>query len=220
MKNEITKYIINKTFDFIPIQYEMEAYAAEHHVPIISRDSLDLVVSLLKIKRPKKILEFGTAIGYSAILMASNVETDARIFSFERNEKRYETAVKNIKKAGLENSIFVYNEDATKSSKTLEDKEFDFVFIDAAKGQYKAFFDLVFDKVTPGGVIVSDNIFHKGLVCLQDINSVEKRQRTIYRRMNEYLDFLKSENDDFFTSLIPIGDGIAITYKSERKINE
>lgn len=222
MKNLIDAYIEEKTFEFSPLQLEMEAYAREHHVPIISRDSLDLLISLLKIKKPRRVLEFGTAIGYSAILMAMQLEGGAKIISFERNEPRYERALENIEKANLKDRIQVYNMDAAEANHILDGQSFDFVFIDAAKGQYQVFFDMVYDKLAAGAIIVSDNIFHKGLVCIKDAQDVDKRQRTIYRRMNDYLGYLKSKEkkNEFFTSLIPIGDGIAITYKNERVVDE
>lgn len=218
--NKTDEFIIKKTFPFFPLQLEMEDYAREHHVPIISRDSLDFLISILKLKKPKSVLEFGTAIGYSSIVMASHLEKDARILTFERNVPRFNLALENIKKANFENMIEVCNMDATEADGYLTDKKFDLVFIDAAKGQYQLFFDLAYDLVEPGGVIVSDNIFHKGVVFEEDVMQVDKRQRTIYKRMNAYLDFLKTKNSDFFTSLIPIGDGIALTYKNERAMNE
>ena len=87
------------------------------------------------------------------------------------------------------------------------------MFIDAAKGQYRLFFDMAFPHVSKGGVMVSDNMFHKGIVFEEHISRVEKRQRTIYKRMRAYIDFLKKDNDLFFSTLLPVGDGVAITYK-------
>ena len=220
MDNIIGEYIKGKTFEFLPQQLEMESYARDHHIPIVSRDSLDLIVSLLKIKKPKSILEFGTAIGYSAILMAYHTDEDTQIITLERDKDRYDVAMDNISKVGFNHRIKVYNMDAMEARELFEEEEFDFVFIDAANGQYKVFFDLVYDRIASGGIIVSDNILHKGLVCAADIKDVDKRHRTIYKRMNSYLDFLKSKESDSFTSLIPIGDGIAITHKNERNKNE
>lgn len=205
-------FIKEKTFDIYEGQNFLEEYAKENMVPIISKESLDFLITLIKIKKPKKIIEFGTAIGYSAISMAMQCN-DIEVLSFERNQKRYEVALENIKKFNLQNRIKVYNIDATDSKKIFENKKFDMAFIDAAKGQYKIFFDLVFDNINNEGIIVSDNLFHKDIVLERDIKKVEKRQRTIYRRMNDYIKFLKNENNNFFTSILPIGDGIAVTYK-------
>lgn len=220
MEEQISTYIKNKTFSFCPLQEEMEAYAEAHHVPIISRDSLDFLVMLLKLKKPKKILEIGTAIGYSSIVMASVLTDDAKITTLERDRARYDMAIENIKKAGLEDIIQVRYIDARESREILQGEKYDFVFIDAAKGQYQLFFDLIFDLVEDGGIIVSDNIFYKGMVCASDINDIDRRQRTIYKRMNQYLTFLKTKNDAHDTALVPIGDGLAITYKKGDFYNE
>lgn len=211
-RKKVENFIIERTYSDSELQSEMEVYAKENHVPIISRDSLGVLTNIIRISKPNTILEFGTAIGYSSIMMMAALEGMVTIHSFERNLKRYETALENIKKSGYEN-INVYNLDATTAYELLHNQNFDMVFIDAAKGQYQLFFDMVYDKVNPGGIIISDNIFHKGMVCEIDIQNVERRQRTIYRRMNDYLDFLTSPNDKFYSCLIPIGDGMAITYK-------
>lgn len=211
--NNFKKYIESKTTPFFDMQIEMEKYAQEYNIPIVSRDSLDLLISIVKIRKPKAILEFGTAIGYSTIAMASQSDIDTQIISFERDPVRYEEALKNIKKMGMEDRITVYNVDPLVDSSMLSNQKFDLVFVDAAKGQYRAFFDLIFDNVFPYGIIISDNIFHKGMVIQEDISLIEKRYRTIYKRMKDYLIFLKHENKNFFTTLVPIGDGIAITYK-------
>lgn len=217
-KHNIQEYIKKKTFSFFEIQSELESYAQQYHIPIISRDSLDLLIGIIKIKKPQKILEFGTAIGYSTIAMATQADPSSKIISFERDVIRYREAQKNIDKMGMQDRIVVYNQDVLTDHEILQDQIFDLVFIDAAKGQYRAFFDLIFDKVSPGGVIISDNIFHKGMIVEETASSVDKRYRTIYKRMNEYIDHLKSENDDFFTTLVPIGDGIAITYKYRKEV--
>lgn len=218
--DKIKEYIIEKTFSISNLQLEMEKFAVQNHVPIITRDSLDLLISLIKIKKPKQILEFGTAIGYSSIIMANYLDKDAKIITVERNQARYDQAISNIKKSGLEDKITVYHMEALEIKELIKDIQFDMVFIDAAKGQYRLFFDMIFEQVNPSGIIVSDNIFHKGMVCEKDKSKVIRRQRTIYNRMNDYLSFLKEENNRFYTCLIPIGDGMAITYKNERVINE
>lgn len=218
--NNFKKFIESKTTPFFDIQMEMEEYAREYNIPIVSRDSLDLLISIVKIKKPKAILEFGTAIAYSTIAMASQAEKDTTIISFERDVVRYEEAQKNIKKMGMEDQITVYNVDPLVDSSVISDQQFDLVFIDAAKGQYRVFFDLVFDNVSPNGIIISDNIFHKGMVIQKDVSLIEKRYRTICKRMNEYLSYLKQENKNFFTTLIPIGDGIAITHKYGKDFDE
>lgn len=209
----VSEYIIEKTYEDFELQLEMESYAKENVVPIVSRDTLALIKTMLELKKPKNILEFGTAIGYSSIMMCNTLKSECKITTVERNEKRYLKAIENIKKAGYENHITVVHNDALESEEILKMQTYDMVFIDAAKGQYKLFFDMVYENVVSDGIIISDNIFHKAMVCQKDIADVERRQRTIYRRMNEYLDFLTKPNEKFCTSLIPIGDGLAITYK-------
>lgn len=214
--NALQRYIIGKTVPHHELQLELEAYAAQHHVPIISRDSLDMIMTLLRIHRPKHILEFGTAIGYSAIMMASAAR-DVQVTTFERDEARYEQAMDNIRRADLTDRIHAHLCDAQQAAALIAQSQYDFVFIDAAKAQYQRFFDMVYDYVVPGGVIVSDNIFYREMVCLESERDVPKRDRTIYKRMRAYLDFLKNHPERFFTSLVPIGDGLAITYKREKE---
>ncbi len=209
----VSEYIIEKTYEDFELQLEMESYAKENVVPIVSRDTLAFIKTMLELKKPKNILEFGTAIGYSSIMMCNTLKADCKITTVERNEKRYLKAIENIKKAGYENHITVVHKDALDSEEILKMQTYDMVFIDAAKGQYKLFFDMIYENVVSDGIIISDNIFHKAMVCQKNIADVERRQRTIYRRMNEYLDFLTKPNEKFCTSLIPIGDGLAITYK-------
>lgn len=210
------KYIEKNTFSFFEMQKEMEDYAQEYNVPIITKDSLDLLMSFVKIKKPKKIFEFGAAIGYSAIAMAVG-SSCSHITTIERDLQRYNLALENISKMNLQNRIKIYNVDAKDSCEIIKQEMYDLVFIDAAKGHYREYFDMIFENVNKGGIILSDNIFYKGLIFEENASDVEKKQRTIYKRMTEYIKFLKSNNENFFTSLVPIGDGIAITYKCERE---
>lgn len=209
----VSEYINYKTHEISELQLEMEMYAKENVVPIVSRDTLALLKSVVEIKKPKKILEFGTAIGYSSIMLCATLKGECEITSLERNEKRYNKALENIAKSGFKEQIKVNHIDALESKEIIEKNTYDLVFIDAAKGQYQLFFDMVYNNVESGGIIISDNIFHKAMVCEPEILNVHRRQRTIYRRMNDYLDFLTKTNDEFYTSLVPIGDGLAITYK-------
>lgn len=193
---------------------ELEIYAEENSVPIIHKEVSDLLKVMLKLTKPKRILEVGCAIGYSSIFFASIVGPDVEIITTERNEKMIEKAKENIKRAGLENNITILEGDAEETLKSV-DGEFDMVFIDAAKGQYQLFFDLVIDKVKTGGLVVSDNILYKGMVAHDDF--VVRRKKTIVKRMRNYLDYICS-CDYLSTSLIPIGDGVALSYKEgERK---
>ncbi|MGL5440638.1 MAG: O-methyltransferase [Filifactoraceae bacterium] len=200
------------------LKFEMEEYAKKNSIPIITKDTLNLLKTILLLKKPKKILEFGTAIGYSSIQIIDILGGDCEITTIERDEDRFKEAEKNIKKSGYNEQIRLIKGDAIEIDKYL-DRNYDFIFIDAAKGQYKKFFDKIINNVTEKALIVSDNIFYNTLVCKPDINSVERRQRTIYRRMNDYLDFL-TKTEGFFTSLVPIGDGLAITILNGENYNE
>ena len=191
---------------------EMELYAEENSVPIIHKEVAELLKVILKIHRPKRILEIGCAIGYSSILFSSILDNDVEIITTERNPVMLEKAVENIKKAGLEDKIKILVGDA---QETLKDGEFDMIFIDAAKGQYKMFFDMVIDKLKVDGLVISDNILYKGMIASDDL--VVRRKKTIVKRMRDYLDYI-CQSDYLDTSIIPIGDGLAISYKkSESK---
>lgn len=188
---------------------DMEEYAKENSVPIIHKEVGELLKVILDIKKPKRILEIGCAIGYSSIFFSNVLNNEVDIITTERNPIMIEQAEKNIKRANLEDRIKILIGDAEETLENLEGK-FDMVFIDAAKGQYKLFFDMVFDKVNTGGVIVSDNILYKGMIASDEF--VVKRKKTIVKRMRNYLDYI-CNREDLDTSIIPIGDGVAISYK-------
>lgn len=188
---------------------EIEDYGIDNQVPIITKDVEQLLKTILAIKKPKYILELGTAIGYSAILMASQTDEDTKIISIERNEKMYKKAKENIEKAGYSHRIEVVFADAKEIIEEL-DGPFDFVFLDAAKGQYKNFFDKIEAKLLPEAIVFSDNILFKGMVANDDL--VIRRKKTIVKRLREYIVYLMNL-DNYTTSIIPIGDGVALTHK-------
>lgn len=189
--------------------YEIENYAKENSVPIIHKEVAELLKVILKVHKPKKILEIGCAIGYSSIFFVNTLDGETEVITTERNPIMLEQAYKNIEKSGFLNKIKILEGNAEDTLKNLDEK-FDMVFIDAAKGQYKLFFDLVYDNVNIGGIIVSDNILYKGMIA--DDEYVVKRKKTIVKRMREYLDFI-CNNNELDTSIIPIGDGLAISIK-------
>lgn len=188
---------------------EMEIYAKDNSVPIIHKDVAELLRVLLKLKKPKRILELGCAIGYSSIFFVDVLEGDVDIITTERNPKMLEKANLNIEKSGYEKNIKILVGDA-KETLTEVDGKFDMIFIDAAKGHYKMFYDMVIDKLNPGGLIVSDNILYQGMIADEDL--VIRRKRTIVKRMRDYISFI-CECEDLDTSLIPMGDGVALSYK-------
>ena len=211
VNNLVEDYIRNTLKDKEGLLRELEVYANENNVPIVHKEVSDLLKVLLKVQRPKKILEVGCAIGYSSILFASSLDGEVEIITVERNEKMIEKAKENIKRAGLEDKITILEGDAEELLKTV-DGEFDMIFLDAAKGQYKLFYDMVIDKLKVDGLLISDNILYKGMVAHDDF--VIRRKKTIVKRMRNYLDYI-SNCDYLDTSLIPIGDGVALSYKNK-----
>lgn len=190
---------------------EMEEYAEENSVPIIHKEVSDFIKVLLDIHKPKRILEIGCAIGYSSIFFSNALNGNVEIITTERNPVMLEKAEENIKKAGLEDKIKILVGDAQETLKYIEGN-FDMIFIDAAKGQYKMFFDMVIDKLNTGGIVISDNILYKGMIASDEF--VVRRKKTIVKRMRDYLDYI-CQVDYLDTSIIPIGDGVAISYKKQ-----
>lgn len=211
VNNLVEDYIRTTLKDTKGLLKELEVYAAENNVPIVHKEVAEFLKVLLKVQKPMRILEVGCAIGYSSILFASTVGKDVQIITVERNEKMIEQAKKNIKEAGLENNITILEGDAEEMLKSVEG-EFDMIFLDAAKGQYKLFYDMVIDKLKVDGLLISDNILYKGMVAHDDF--VIRRKKTIVKRMRNYLDYICT-CDYLSTSLIPIGDGVALSYKEK-----
>lgn len=194
-----------------PLVLEMEHYAAENRVPIMDDTGLYTLIGLLQIQQPKRILEIGSAIGYSAIRLAKAFP-DAVIYTIERDAERYEKAVENIERSGLQERITIIQGDALELDEAeLPQEPFDTLFIDAAKGQYRKFFDKYSPLVGPAGVIYCDNMFMHGMVLLKDAE-VPKRNRTMIRNLQKFTDWAMN-HERYETSLLPIGDGILIAVR-------
>ena len=202
----VEDYIRNTLKDKEGLLKELEEYAKENNVPIIHKEVSDFLKVILKMQKPKRILEVGCAIGYSTVL-----DKNAEIITVERNEKMIEKAKENIKRAGMENNITILEGDAEELLNQVEG-EFDMIFLDAAKGQYKLFYDLVIDKLKVDGLLISDNILYKGMVAHDSY--VIRRKKTIVKRMRSYLDYICNCNY-LDTSIIPIGDGVTLSYKNK-----
>ena len=192
----------------------MEDYARENNVPIIEPEVGQLIKVLLRLHKPKEILEVGTAIGYSALLMAQNLEGDWSITTMERNPQMIEKARDNFRESGLEDRIRIIEGDAKETFPHLT-KKYDFIFLDAAKGQYMEFLGYAKDLLKPGGLIVSDNVLYKGMVASDDL--VVRRKRTIVNRLREFLEYINNMQG-YTSSVLPLGDGVALTYKEENLI--
>lgn len=187
---------------------DLEQQALCDGVPIIRREMQSLLQFLLAALKPARILEVGTAVGFSALLMCEYNPVPCKLVTIENYEKRIPIALENIRKAGRESQIQLLFGDAAEILPTLTEP-FDFIFMDAAKGQYIHFLPEVMRLLKKGGVLVSDNILQEGDI-IESHFAVERRNRTIHKRMREYLYELK-HNDELVTSLIPLGDGVALT---------
>ena len=186
---------------------EMERSARERYIPVIRRETAALLRTLIAIRRPQRILEVGTAIGYSALLMCQAMPENCQIVTIENDPDRAARARQNFARAG-EERIFLMEGDANEILPGLTGP-FDFVFMDAAKGQYPHWLPLVLGLMPEGGVLFSDNVLQDGEVA-ESRFAVERRNRTIHGRMREYLYLLK-HTEGVETAVVPIGDGVAIS---------
>lgn len=180
--------------------------ALEDKVPIIMDDTLEVVAKILTEIKPNKILEIGTAVGYSAICFSEYLQENGKIDTIERDAERVKEARENIKKAEVEDKINIYEGDAVEILPTLND-EYDVVFIDAAKGKYPFFLNQALRMIRQGGVIIADNVLYKGYV-MSDYN--KHKQRTAVRNLREYIAEI-TNNDKLETKILEVGDGLAIS---------
>lgn len=180
-------------------------------VPVIRKASRELLKTQLLIKKPKNILEIGTAVGYSSLFMSQYTDEECRITTIELDEQRVATARDSIKLLGKENVIEVIKGDALFVLKELPDASYDFLFVDAAKGQYINYYEDVLRIAKPGAVIISDNILQDGEI-LESHYTVEKRNRTIHDRMREYL-YNITHDDRVESAILSVADGMAVTVK-------
>ena len=180
--------------------------ALEDKVPIIMDDTLEVVAKILTEIKPNKILEIGTAVGYSAICFSEYLQENGKIDTIERDAERVKEARENIKKAEVEDKINIYEGDAVEILPTLND-EYDVVFIDAAKGKYPFFLNQALRMIRQGGVIIADNVLYKGYV-MSDYN--KHKQRTAVRNLREYIAEI-TNNDKLETKILEVGDGLEIS---------
>ena len=191
---------------------EMEEYASLKNIPIIEKDSIAFIMKYIKKNNIKNILEIGSAIGYSTILMAS-VAQDVTVTTIERDEARYMECLKNVKKCGFEKKINVVFQDALEVN--LTGVKYDMIFIDAAKGQYTKFFEKFQYFLKDGGVIITDNLkFHGHVGKSREIES--KNLRGLVEKIENYIEFLKN-NKDFETNFYDVGDGLSVSVKKNVK---
>lgn len=192
---------------------EMEQYANEHNVPIIEKESIAFIMKYIKAHNIKNVLEIGSAIGYSAILMAS-ASQDVHVTTIERDEVRYMECLKNVKKCDFDKKINVVYQDALEVN--LSNVEYDLIFIDAAKGQYTKFFEKFKYFLSKDGAIITDNLkFHGHVGKSSKIES--KNLKSLVEKIEKYIEFLK-DNPEFDTKFYDLGDGLSVsTWKDETK---
>lgn len=193
-----------------PFLHELEKYAIETNVPIIRPQMQSLLKFLMTWGRPKQILEVGTAIGFSALLMSEYAPAGCHITTIEKYEKRIPLARENFKKAGKEQDITLLEGDATEILANLEGS-FDFIFMDAAKGQYIHFMPDIIRLLAPGGILVSDNILQEGDI-VESKYAITRRNRTIHNRMREYL-YALTHHEELETVILPVADGVTLSAK-------
>ena len=196
---------------------EIERIAHDTDVPIIRKELESFLKVMIRICHPENILELGTAIGYSAILMAGWMPENCHVTTIENYEKRIPLAKANIREAGMENRITLMEGDAVRMLDCLigEQKKFDFIFVDAAKSQYAVYLEKILQLTEPGAVMIADNVLQEGDL-MESRFAVERRNRTIHARMREFLYQIKN-HEELDTTIVPIGDGIAMSVRKEKK---
>lgn len=195
-----------------PFLEQLEQEALAENVPIIRSDTQNFLKLLLAMKKPARILEVGCAVGFSALLMSEYAPVDCHITTIEKYEKRIPVALENFKRAGKEDKITLLEGDAMEILKEL-DGPFDFIFMDAAKGQYIHFFPEVYRLLAKDGLLLSDNVLQDGEV-LESRFAVTRRNRTIHSRMREYL-YTLAHHEGLVTSILPVGDGVTVSVKTK-----
>lgn len=189
----------------------LEKQAEINNVPIMDPIGINYIMQLIRLNKPKRILEIGTAIGYSALRML-DAYPGTSIVTIERDEKRYHQAIENITRLQKQDQINIIFGDAIEEINKLGSKEslFDFIFIDAAKGQYKRFFEIAETLLEEGGLIISDNVLFRGYIANPDI--APRKYKKIVEKLRAYNEFL-AQHPDFITTIVPIGDGVSISLK-------
>ena len=210
LDNAVNAYIESLIKERSDLLKEMETFAEKENVPIMELAGIETLLQLLRIQKPKRILEIGTAIGYSGLRMAEALP-DTEIITIERDEARYQQALDFVGRAPQKDQLDILFGDALEKVQEVEGKgPFDALFIDAAKGQYQKFFDLYAPLLTDEGVVYSDNVLFKGMVAEEEVEN--KRIRQMVKKLKSYNDWLMN-HPEYNTAIIPVGDGIAVSRK-------
>lgn len=207
----ITEYLREKTIHSDSFLLELEKYAEENSVPIVEPETARFVSVITQMRQPKRVLEVGCAIGYSAILMSKLMPEGSIFETVEYSSHMVKLATQNIKNAGLSDKIKIIEADAKEYLGTIEGEEiYDMIFLDGPKAHYIYMLDDCIRLLKKGGVLISDNVLYKGMI--PDDNHVVRRKITIVKRLRKYIDALMSD-DRIMTSLLPLGDGVTISVK-------
>lgn len=208
-----TTYLNSLYPELSPVLSQIQKEALESFVPIIRPETINLLTTLIKMNKPKRILEVGAAVGFSANLMAEAAGDDVPITTIENYEPRIPIANANFKRTGRDKQITLLEGDAMEILPTLEGP-FDFIFMDAAKGQYINFWPEIKRLIADGGVVVTDNVLQDGDI-IQSRFAITRRNRTIHKRMRDYL-YELTHDEDFSTTILPLGDGVSISVKGKK----
>jgi predicted O-methyltransferase YrrM len=201
------EYIRSLIPDRNGILKEIEDFARENRVPVVQKETGVFLEFMTSMKKPKRILELGTAIGFSSILMYQSSGTEPEIVTIERDKKMIELANANLEKFNLSHKIKIEEGDCLEVLEKLNEP-FDLIFMDAGKGHYNHFLPHCLRLLNKDGIIIADNVLFRGMVASQEL--VQRRKITIVKRMRTYLE-LVTQDKDLITSVIPMGDGIAVT---------
>jgi len=199
-----------KILEHDELSQEMRAYAEAHDIPIIDDSGLETVLQFLKRKKPKRILEIGSAIGYWSTMIARH--TKAQVVTIERDERYYEKADEYIKRSTVADKIMIHKADALEFEiALLENQTFDVIFIDAAKSAYQRFFEKYEPLLAPDGLMISDNLLFHGHIFI-DREDLSRNLRDLTRKIKTYSSWL-AEHPNYETIFLPLGDGIAFSYR-------
>ncbi|AWZ48752.1 16S rRNA (cytosine(1402)-N(4))-methyltransferase [Clostridiaceae bacterium 14S0207] len=215
MYDYMENYLRNLIKEDNEILLHMEEYAKQNGVPIVQKETANFLKLMIELKRPKRILELGTAIGYSSILMKQASKENVHITTIERDPNMISKAKENLKKYGFEQAIEIKEGECEEILKNLCDTKvppYDLIFMDAGKGHYNHFLPYCLELLNKDGVIVADNVLFRGMVPSDEL--LVRRKITIVKRMRTYLEEV-NDNEKFITSVLPMGDGIAVTVRRD-----
>lgn len=209
--DRFTTYIDSLNWQLPEYLKQVESQALADEVPIIRRSMQSLLSFVLRERRPKRILEIGTAVGFSGLLLREYAGEDAKIDTIEKVPQRIEAAKENFARYDTTGQIHLIEGDATEVLERLagENKRYDFIFMDAAKGQYLHFLEPILNMLSPWGMLVTDNVLQDGDI-IESRYAITKRDRTIHKRMREYL-YILTHDDTLNTVILPVGDGVTLT---------